>query len=232
MRLIGLLIVSVFCVSAYAKEGRPFGWLSEKIVEYMPVGEIRILYNPRIANPIERKREDEGFVYKIILETKLNVGDSEVYEVEFFEGLSVDPSFSIYRNKNGERKALIEVGGTELVVPGNGYVYVSGHTNSIFNVRRKFQYVDGEFIEIEQPYKYVGLSTKTNADIDIFTTKNQKNKVAHLPSGTKIEVLINDGDFFLIRTGFGLVGWYLLKEVVPIGLENDSPIDGLYFAGD
>jgi SH3-like domain-containing protein len=47
-----------------------------------------------------------------------------------------------------------------------------------------------------------------------------------LPQGAPIEVLINDGEWYLVRSSFGLTGWVRVKESA-----MGSSI-GVYFMGD
>ena len=40
--------------------------------------------------------------------------------------------------------------------------------------------------------------------------------------------LINEDEFYLIKTSFGLIGWVKIPECII----SDTPIKGLYYAGD
>lgn len=102
--------------------------------------------------------------------------------------------------------------GTKLIVPCDSSVYVSGEANDYFNKRRKYSLKDGTLREVAQPYYYVGLRTINTKPLDIYTDKSYKEKVAHLPANSDIEVLLasvkNEYDYdYLIKTPFGLVGW-------------------------
>ena len=61
----------------------------------------------------------------------------------------------------------------------------------------------------------------------LFVDKSKKNKVAVLPEGSEIEVLLSDDPkWYLVRSSFGLVGWV---EVPEYAMNTNI---GLSFAGD
>ena len=98
----------------------------------------------------------------------------------------------------------------------------------MFNMRRKFLLKNNSCIEVKQPFYYVGLKTITLKPIQLYRSKEQKEIIAKLFSNSPIEVLINSGEFYLLKSSFGLVGWIKIPET----LIQTSPIKGLYFAGD
>jgi hypothetical protein len=142
--------------------------------------------------------------------------------VTYDEGLSADPSFSFLKKKKDKYEFFFSLSGTKLFLPGNGNIYVEGHTNNYFNERRKFRLKNDSIIEVRQPFLYVGLKTKNSKTVKLFGDKEQNNIVATLSPESEIEVLLNDGEFYLIRTSFGLVGWWkfdygIIKEVFYYG---------------
>jgi len=162
-----------------------------------------------------------------LIKTKIS-SNSDYYNVVFTEGASADPEFIFY--KDGQSEAVSYISGLNLYIPGNGNIYVSGHTNNNFNERKKYTLKNGKFVEASQAYYYVGLKTKTIKPITIYKTENLTGSVASLPKDYSIEVLINKQgtDFYLIKTDFGLTGW------VKTGSTNygDGAIDGLFYMGD
>jgi len=177
--------------------------------------------------------------------TRLSNTSKNEYLVIFCEGISVDPFFEIYRIvgekqeidssfqiyaiTNEAKRKIGGISGLEIVIPGNGNVYVYGHTNNMFNMRRKFTLKDDQLEEIKQPFYYVGLVSKTTQSVNLFSDISSKEKVAQLPAGYEVEVLINKGDNYLIKTPFGLTGWIS----IPFGtMSEQTPIKGIYFAGD
>ena len=153
--------------------------------------------------------------------------------VLFSHGPSEDPNFTI-ATKTG--KIIGNVNGLGLYLTNNSTFYVNGHTNNLFDKRRKFQITKDTIAEVVQPFYYVGLQSITLKEITIYRDKTNKEAVATLPKGYKVEVLLAEfgrpdfeaEDYFLVRSEFGLVGWFKLNKDEPW----DSVIKGLFFAGD
>ncbi len=148
----------------------------------------------------------------------------------FNPGPSADPNFEFYKVKNDDFVFLFSIGATEIYIPDNGFIYVSGHTNNMFNKRRKFRYVNDSIVEIKQPFYYVGLSTTTEKPIKLYNDKKMTTVIASLPSGAPVEVVAAEfsesAEYFLIKTSFGLLGWWKLDHYY------SHTIKGLYYAGD
>ena len=163
-----------------------------------------------------------------IIETRLSFESEDKFAIVFDSGPSYDPSFRIYRMKDGEEIIIKRISGLEIAVPGDGAVYVSGHINNMFNKRRKFVVENDKMIEIIQPFYYVGLESETTKEIELFRSTEYNEPVIKLPAGAKVEVLINKNDDYLVRTSFGLTGWI---HIPPVHISL-TPIKGLYFRGD
>ena len=146
-------------------------------------------------------------------------------------GLSDDPGFGIYTKDD---KIIGSITCLEFYINASGTIYTAGHTNSMYNRKRKFQIQGDTLVEIKQPYNYVGLKGKTLIDLTLHKEKTGIEIVAQLPKGYEVEVLLAEAstkDFemdynFLVRTDFGLVGWLRLEGFV------EPVIEGLYYAGD
>jgi hypothetical protein len=153
--------------------------------------------------------------------------------VLFSHGPSEDPNF-IIATKTG--KIVGNVNGLGLYLTSNNTFYVNGHTNNLFDKRRKFQIKSDTISEVTQPFYYVGLQSVTLKDIVLYKDKTSTEVVASLPKGYKVEVLLAEfgrpdfetEEYFLVRSEFGLVGWLRLNRDEPW----DSVIKGLFFAGD
>lgn len=148
-------------------------------------------------------------------------------------GPSDDPCFIIYRGDNSSH-ILAAMGGTRMYVPGDGYVYLEGHTNNSFNHRKKFRYRDGKFEEAKQAAYYVGLQTYITAPMKLYKDTTYTEAVASLAENQPVEVVIadfkeisGDGHDYLIRTPFGLTGWVRLYYTYP-----RTNVVGIYMAGD
>ncbi|MDH5180159.1 MAG: hypothetical protein OEZ39_15990 [Gammaproteobacteria bacterium] len=212
--------------------GEPFDWLSRELVESSPVGDIEVLYNKKHSKILNRRIVEEGEEAITVLSTRIDSQSDTIYEVEYYAGPSVDPSFTIYKITAGKRKEIGGFGATRVIIPGNGHLYSSGHTNTVFDERRKYKLDGDKLVEIKQPYYYVGLKSTVRQEIKIYATQKLQNEVARLTPGAEIEVLLNDDKYYLIRTQFGLLGWYKLTDVQPAGLDHKSVIPGLYYKGD
>ncbi len=161
-----------------------------------------------------------------LLKTRLQNGSATEYYVVFSYGPSFDPEFRFYRDDNLSEPAF-SIYALKLYITGAA-IYSAGHTNNYFNMRRKFVVQQNKLDEVEQPFYYVGLKTKTLKPIKL--SDNNGKVVATLTKDYNIEVLIYDGEQkkFLVSTEFGLTGWVLLKDV---GIMPYS-IDKLYYNGD
>lgn len=194
-----------------------------------------IKYNPKTTTLINKELHklekndplyDENPMGSIkLIETKLN--STTAYSVVYNPGPSADPTFRFY--KKGSDKQAFSISALAVYIPSNGSIYSEGHVNNTFNTRKKFVVENGKFREVEQPYYYVGLETETLKPITLYRTENLKRELASLPADYAIEVVAHnkDTDLYLIKTGFGLLGWVDVKSTY-----GDLTIEGLRFAGD
>lgn len=125
------------------------------------------------------------------------------------------------------------VGGLNLYITGNSNLYVSGHINSNFDLKRKLKFKENNIQEVKQPQYYVGLKTVTLKPLTLYQSKELKNAVATLPKNYKIEVLLAETsyeheDYYLIITEFGLVGWAKIKA----GQYQAIDVKGIFWNGD
>lgn len=161
---------------------------------------------------------------------KLNLDDNSVIEFHYTESPSDDPTFIAVKNK----KVILESSGNRLHLKGK-ILYIEGVGNSYFDKKRKFQFDGLEFKQVRQPFYNIGVEGKLNFKIDIYETENFKNKVATLPKGYIIEIVLgktggeyDDLETILIKSEFGLLGWYNFKNIS----FGEQLIDGFYFHGD
>ncbi len=201
-------------------------------------GYISIYYNTKISkilnHDVESDASHSGKVRRA-LETKLDNNTNDIYTIDYDPGPSGDPHFILYRNLDNKLIRFDDFSGTELIVPGDGSIYVSGEANNFFNRRRKYTLNNGTLKEVAQPYYYVGLKTTNIQPIDIYSEKTYQNKVAHLPANSQIEVLLaskkNDYEYdYLIKSPYGLVGWTTVD--VQNGMCGMESIKGICFHGD
>ncbi len=240
MKLLFLFIFSVVSLNVFG-QNNPFNNLD--ILEIESYQGVSIKYDPETTEIINKALKDldtnDPFYYNSIgdfstydikaIKTKIDKKTNDEYIVIFSAGPSGDPSFEFYNSKEKGKPNFV-INGLNLYIPGNGFIYISGHTNNMFDTRKKFQIVNNVFSEVEQPFYYVGISTKTLKPLTLYSDKQLKSIVAQLPKNYDIEVLIfeKENSIFLIRTEFGLVGW------VKVGIGSQQPdiIDKLFFNGD
>ncbi len=232
-----LLMVLLFASAAGAQQiPKSFSHLSR-----LDAGEIKgcifIYYNARISKILMREIESSNHPGTALraIETKIDNTAKDIYIIDYDTGPSADPHFIVYRQ---EDKALVQVGsflGTELIVPGDGSLYVSGEADDFFNKRRKYSLKEGALKEVVQPYYYVGLRTTNRKSIDLYSDKTYRDKVAHLPVDSEIEVLLASkrdeyGYDYLVRSPYGLIGW--IKVEGQDGMCGIESIEGICYHGD
>ncbi|TRX61664.1 hypothetical protein [Carboxylicivirga sp. M1479] len=155
----------------------------------------------------------DGQTY-VLVKLTFNKNANVEYTILYNEGSSINPEFSIYNDE----LHLGDITGWNLFITKSGNFYSSGHVNSEFNVRRKFQIKDGKLIEVKQPFLYVGLKSITLKGINLYETKELKNKIAFLPTDYEVEVVLADSEIeglYLLKTKFGLVGWTKIESSYP-----------------
>jgi len=151
--------------------------------------------------------------------------------IVYSQGMSADPGF-VVATKGG--RILDTFSCLEFYINSSGTIYTSGHVNSMYNRRRKFQIQVDTILEVQQPYYYVGMKGKSLKDITLFKDRVGNDIVAQVPKDNEIEILLAYGtkkDFeadnlFLVKTDFGIVGWLRLE-----GYE-DQVLEDLYYKGD
>ncbi len=152
--------------------------------------------------------------------------------VGFSRGSSDDPEFHFFKFSNGSFKHLFGLGGTQVYIPGNGNIYVSGIANNMFDMKQKFSFANDTVTEVPQPFYHVGQKTHTLKTVRLFSNTDYTEVIATLPANSEIEVVlatVNDDRseyLFLIKTSFGLLGWWKMDSY------HSQEISELYFHGD
>lgn len=167
-----------------------------------------------------------------ILKTRIDARKQNEYLIVYDPGPSYDPSYVIYLLSKGGKKRIGSISGEILYIPGNGNIYATGRANRAFNTRMKYRVNGSKFISIKQPMHYVGIKTETNKALKLYSTQSSEKVVVNLPKGTNVEILLNDGKSYLIKTPFGLVGWYNPSQSYHINNKNQAPLRELYIYGD
>jgi hypothetical protein len=193
-------------------------------------GDIHLSYDPDLVRlaltPIAM---DYGGTEILIGSAILRKGSRDTLIIRYTEGASLDPGFLFFW-PNGKAVARTDyIDGLNLAIPGDGFFYTWGHTNSYFNIHRKFCLDNGVIHEIEQPFYYVGLKTVALKDLMLYSDLGGSTVSARVAAGDSIVVLINTGEAFLIKFGFDVLGWYRPKEQI---MQWPTDIGGIFFYGD
>lgn len=197
--------------------------------------DVALYYDPANSEVLTAKhpdaaRHDEaGVAVSRALRTQLLGKGKGHFVIDADSGGSWDPGITVLQEKDGLLKPLLHIRGLRFALPGNGAIYVDGHNNTMFDVRRKYEWHDGTFVETRQPFRYVGLDTVTQSAIDLFSSRKYTRVIASLPKGAPVSVLLNRGSDYLVKTSFGLLGWIRIREGIQ---REESPIQGIYFEGD
>lgn len=191
---------------------------------------IRIRYNANLATLVNKTFDPgAGWDMHEVITTKLAPDAEETFLIIFDPGPSADPNFQIARGTEPTDNAYLgSMNGLELTIPGDGFLYVSGHTNTTFDQRRKYRVTDQGLEEVPQPFYFVGLATQTLKPVRLRSEVDGGEDVKTLPPGTPVEILLNREDDYLIKTSEGLVGWFTEK----LTTQDPEHFEGLYYRGD
>lgn len=239
IQLISLAVLMTWVTFAYAEKPipSPFPGLKTYTItqsspeSYSPPQQIS--YDPAISKMLNTRLDVEfnsqgigGIEMTRVLLTKIDRTKTNRYYIDFDPGASNDPVFAIF--PEGGKSVIGTIDADHLVLPGNGFIYSLARTDKHFLERRKFFIQDNKVIESKQPYLYVGLDTRANTDFALHASVSGGAVIASIRKGDKIFVVLNEGDNYLVRSTFGLLGWV---TILPDNQES-SVIEGIYYAGD
>lgn len=215
------------CLPAAAAELFP-GLRSLEFKDYFTA---TIFYDPKtsqvVNKPLNAEESEQGApLVTRAIRTKIDRTKNEEVWIDYDEGPSADPEIVVTRV--GAEEPAGYVAGLNFYIPGTGAIYASGHTNTMFDTRRKYVLEGDKLVEVKQPYYWVGLESKALKDLELLSRKGGKEVVARLPKGSALTVMLAEEDWYLVKTPFGLVGWL---EVKPYTQEAEV-IEGLFFRGD
>jgi hypothetical protein len=220
------------CLSLPATAGpaaEPFPGLRR--LEFKGYFTATLFYDPKISERVdkplnaEESKEGAPLVTRVI-RTKVDRTRNEEVWIDYDEGPSVDPEIIVTRV--GSREPAGYVPGLNFYIPGTGAIYASGHTNTMFDTRRKYVLEGDKLVEVKQPFYWVGLESKALKDISLLSKKGGQEVVARLPKGSALTVMLAEEDWYLVKTPFGLVGWLEVKDYT----QQAETIEGLFFQGD
>lgn len=175
-------------------------------------------------------------IMKLIDNPVVTIKDIAEFEVnkkkillQYNSGASSDPVFVFYWIVGNSKKSF-EVQGTKLIVSLDGNFIVSGHTNSMFNIKRIIFFNGKTFEEIKQPFYALGISSAALANGVAKNQANVKSSVVFtFKKNEELEILISDlnQEYFLVKNKTGVVGWLNIPKT-----QRPTIFKEIYFAGD
>ncbi|HVO05069.1 MAG TPA: hypothetical protein VMT54_22930 [Candidatus Cybelea sp.] len=190
----------------------------------------RLAREPKLPpeEPQYQKVYDEaGVIMEYAMDVKLSTADSRWFVLRCDSGGSNDPQCVFSTSQNPDTPGA-KIAGTFFVIPGDGCVYSGGHNDNMFDARKLDCLKDGNLQPVAQPFSYAGFRSKAMKRLALYSDKNLSSLVTTIEPGAFVEVVLQDGDFFLLRDGFGLTGWAKLDQ----SQQNATEIEGFFYAGD
>jgi hypothetical protein len=199
-------------------------------VAIVVVTDKRLARKPKLPpeEPTYQKAYDEAGVYMVyVTDVKLRADDANYHVLRCDSGGSDDPQcvFLTSQDANGPGVAIP---GRLFVIPGDGCVYSAGHTDNMVDTRAVHCLVGAKLKPVAQPFNYAGLKSKALKELTLTADKSSGAVVTKIEKGQFVEVLLQDGDWFLLRNRFGLTGWAKLAT----DTQQATEIEGFYYAGD
>lgn len=229
--------------------------LSKLHVE-LPFASALIHCNPALSvvlmQELDRADHPDGALRA--LQTRIDASATDIHVIDFDQGPSIDPRFIVHRKEDRRLVRIAELPGTELTVPGDGSILVSGIADDEFDRLRKYVLAGRTIREVVQPFYHVGITTTNTRPLDLYADLNQNDIVEHLPSGSVVEVVLARATYpeesaeegpvpgsrlepvglpwpqgydYLVKSPRGLMGW-----VRGGGLCGEELLRGICFHGD
>ena len=170
--------------------------------------------------------EEAGVYMAYPLDVKLAPDDKDYLVLRCDSGGSNDPQCVLSASQDPDTPG-VQIPGTLFVIPGDGCVYSGGHTNNMFPFRALHCRKDGTLEPVAQPFSYAGFQSKALRPLILYADKQKSGIVTTIAQGAFVEVVLQDGDFFLLSDGFGLVGWAKLEQA-----QQATDIEGFFYNGD
>ena len=234
-----ILLFLVLNLISYSQETSPFLYLDKIEIQNFKGRELYIQKtNAQIINKkrIELSKENifyaeecEGEYMTLIAICRID-NSNKSYAIAY--SVCPNPEFTIYDSDN-PHKIYGNINADKLFITGNGSIYCSGG-ESTFDAKKKFNIIGDKLIEIQQPFYYIGLKTRTLRPIKLFETIDLENEIANLPMDYPVEIILSNKSFnstkglYLVKTKFGLTGWSELKA----GQGESVDVEGLIYTGD
>ena len=150
-----------------------------------------------------------------------------------------DPMCRLLTDAEQPSSTIFEAPGKEFVFLANGEIHVFGQSDSMYDHRRLFRLDGHRYVEVEQPFRYVGIEGTTREPLALTATRggDTAHALRTLDAGTPVTILLNaaDGDDenglnpdYLVKTREGLVGWARIVSKP----DGTTIVEGLRFNGN
>lgn len=187
---------------------------------------IEIILPDKGVKPIMKIVDNPAIVIKNVAE--IEVKNKKII-LQYNSGASEDPHFIFYWN-DGNKKKDFKIGGTRMSYLSNGVFLVSGHTNNMFDVKRKIFFDGKKFEEIKQPFYVIDLSSIALVDGSAHQVTSEKSPVVFsFKKNEELKILLSDSkqEYFLIKNKDGLSGWIN----IPLN-QRPTVFKEIFYAGD
>jgi hypothetical protein len=170
---------------------------------------------------------EAGVSMEYPLDVKLSTADPRYFVLRCDSGGSNDPQCVFSTSQDPEQEG-VAIPGTLFVIPGDGCVYSGGHNDNMFDARA-LHCLKGDALQtVPQPFSYAGFQSKALRKLTLNSDKANSGIVTTIAPGAFVEVVLQNGEFFLLRDGFGLTGWTKLDT----GSQQATEIEGFFYNGD
>jgi hypothetical protein len=181
-----------------------------------------IFYNPKLATPITKKSNIMDSQSILIMQAPFNAKQKLVVSLADIGSDYV--GLLITERGSGDQLIGKELGMINLGATGKAKVYLRGG-HAIYmekeGISSKYKLTKKGVKEVRQPFVYLGHKTQVKIPTDTLCGSYKGPKklqllgqkkagsyvVATLKAGSKIEVILKDDDWYLIKSPFGLIGW-------------------------
>ena len=189
------------------------------------------------AETITLAWKKEQKTYTLQVGTLKSVGNVEYREVQGFRIVDLDSSargkelvvysaianeqvFQFYRY-TGKTLILLGEFAQEVTIPGAGFIYTK-YWCGFWNRLDKYilNHKSSRLELVPQPFNYVGVEGTVLRSLPIYATQAKKTVVAHLQPKSTVMILLNHGDWYLIKSATGLTGWLPEKDITPENFDN------------
>ena len=189
-------------------------------LQSVTLARVTVRFDPHLGRPVNHPVEgapDTPYTITRLLEVSLRPGDPRVLVIDHDPGPSDDDGFVIRLRDHGRLLPLgAKLEGTELTIPGDGYIYVAGQVNDRFFRRRLFALRGTTLREVRQPFYDVNLTAILHSPVTLYQARNGAAVVAHVPAGSTLTVLLAaDSQHYLARSPEGIIGWMIGPEPIP-----------------